>query len=66
MKFQVQSAEFWHLNNRFNFLQRTIITEVSQQEETPTGLYKNGQNWLMLMLHGREILTPSDGAYASF
>jgi len=47
-------------------LHRTIITEVSQQEETPTGLYNNGQNWLMPMLHGTEILTPCDGTRASF
>lgn len=51
---------------RFNFLHRTTITGVSQQEETPTGLYKNGQNRLMPMLRGKEILTPCDGACASF
>jgi len=42
------------MNTRCQFLMQTL-TKTAETQGTPTGLYKNGQAWLMLMLHCLDI-----------
>jgi len=35
------------------------LTKIAKTQGTPTGLYKNGQTWLMLMLHCLDIYNPT-------